>query len=554
MITLRALIPFALLLLPVLPVAAQDVGVAAAVNQSAQGIRNTVVRTIGLGDNVIYNERIDTNSDGLVQLLLADGTTFTVGPNSSLVIDSFVYNPDAGTAQVAATLTKGVLRFIGAATSKTPDGVSITTPVGVVGIRGGVTDINMNPPSGIPPHISMIFGNSVTLTNGGELLGRLFEAGFSLALTGGGIETIRTPSEWASIIQQALSSGPGQKGGAPQGANNGQVQTVADVNSNQNPPIPPIPMDPIDRPSDLGDDVVDNATGNDVPDGSDPGGGPSDPVVVETVKGVGAGVLVFTTDTPSDPPFGLALGLLSDPTGTTQVEIGFDAGGNPVAGKFPLYFDACAGCYFVFDTATDTVSFAGAPIADATFTVNNTILDHTQAVLPNNVPYCTCAFLDWGLWTADYNITALGYSVDLAVGGQWATGDTTTPAQLDNLAQTRNTTATYEGNAIGTVSPDFMNGAPTHTAAGALAMDWNFATRDGTIAINNFDGDNYTGNITGTTGFEGDIANGNATADGFVNGVFVNDGANLGAGVMGTFNLSDGVWGATGILIGQEVP
>jgi hypothetical protein len=164
MITLRALIPIAALLLPAMPALAQDVGVAAAVNQSAQSIRNAQVRTIGLGDNVIYNERIDTNSDGLVQLLLADGTTFTIGPNSSLTIDSFVYNPEAGTAQVAATLTKGVLRFIGAATSKTPDGVAITTPVGVVGIRGGVTDINMNPPSGIPPHISMIFGNSVTLS------------------------------------------------------------------------------------------------------------------------------------------------------------------------------------------------------------------------------------------------------------------------------------------------------------------------------------------------------------------------------------------------------
>ena len=151
-----------------------------------------------------------------MQLLLADGTTFTVGPNSSLVIDSFVYDPDAGTAQVAATLTKGVLRFIGAATSKTPDGVAITTPVGVVGIRGGVTDINMNPPAGIPPHISMIFGNSVTLSSGGELLGRLFEAGYSLALNGGDIDTLKTPAEWASAIQQALSSNPGQTGGAPQ--------------------------------------------------------------------------------------------------------------------------------------------------------------------------------------------------------------------------------------------------------------------------------------------------------------------------------------------------
>lgn len=552
MIKLRTLIPLVALLLPVLPVAAQDVGVAAAVNQSAQGIRNTVVRTIGLGDNVIYNERIDTNSDGLVQLLLADGTTFTVGPNSSLVIDSFVYNPEAGTAQVAATLTKGVLRFIGAATSKTPDGVAITTPVGVVGIRGGVTDINMNPPSGIPPHISMIFGSSVTLTSGGQLLGRLFEAGFSLALTGGSIETIRTPTEWASVIQQALSSGPGQTGGSQQSANNGQVQTVAEVNSNQNPPIPPIPMDPIDRPNDLGDEVVADATGNDIP--NDHGGGSPDPTVVETATGVGAGVMVYTAQTPSDPPLGMAIPLLSFAAAGTPVEIGYDASGNPVAGKFPLYFADCVGCYFEFDTATDTISFAGSNLGDLSFTVNSEIIDHSAATLPNNVAYCTCAFLEWGLWTASYNISAMGYSIDLDVDGQWATGDTTTPAELDQLAATRTTTATFEGNAIGNVSPDFMNGAPSQLMAGELDMSWNFGSRDGTIAINDFNGDDFTGNIAGTTGFHGNLANGTATADGFVDGVFVNDGANLGIGVMGSFSLSDGIWGATGIIIGQEVP
>ena len=183
-----------------------------------------------------------------MQLLLADGTTFTVGPNSSLVIDSFVYDPAAGTAQVAATLTKGVLRFIGAATSKTPDGVAITTPVGVVGIRGGVTDINMNPPAGIPPHISMIFGNSVTLTNGGQLLGRLFEAGYSLALIGRQYRYDEDPRRMgerdpAGAEQQTRTD----RRRAARAQTTPMSQTVAAVNSSQTDPVPPIPMPPLDR-------------------------------------------------------------------------------------------------------------------------------------------------------------------------------------------------------------------------------------------------------------------------------------------------------------------
>ena len=55
-----------------------------------------------LGDRIIHNEKIETNGKGLLQILLADGTSFTVGPNSSMSIDSFVYDPDANTAKVVA--------------------------------------------------------------------------------------------------------------------------------------------------------------------------------------------------------------------------------------------------------------------------------------------------------------------------------------------------------------------------------------------------------------------------------------------------------------------
>ena len=119
-------------------VAAPEVGIAAAVNQSAQGAApGGQVQTKSLGDNIIHNERIVTGEVGLVQILLVDGTTFTVGANSDLTIDSFVYDPDAGTAAIAATFTKGVLRFIGGRSSKEGN-ASINTPMGTIGIRGGV--------------------------------------------------------------------------------------------------------------------------------------------------------------------------------------------------------------------------------------------------------------------------------------------------------------------------------------------------------------------------------------------------------------------------------
>lgn len=198
------------------PAPAQQVGVAAAVNQSAVGTPPTQKpRTMVLGASVIHNEKIETNSIGLLQILLADGTSFTVGPNSAMSIDSFVYDPDANTAKVVATLAKGTFRFIGGRTSKSPDGATINTPVGTVGIRGGIGDFDFSHRNGTPSHIDMLFGNSITLTQGGRQLGRLYAAGYSIALgAGGAAGVIKTPPGWTQALQRLLSGAdrPGRRG------------------------------------------------------------------------------------------------------------------------------------------------------------------------------------------------------------------------------------------------------------------------------------------------------------------------------------------------------
>ena len=199
-----------------LPARAETVGVTAAVNPAATGTpQGGALRTIVLGDNVVSNERIRTDESGLVQILFVDGTTLTVGPRSDLVIDSFLYDRNAGTANVAVTMTKGALRFIGGVTSKTRDGAHISTPVGTIGIRGAVVDVVLNPPAGTEPHIDLLFGDEVTLERGLELLGRLYSGGYSLVIgTGNELSVIKTPPEWTSQMQQALSGRPGTSGGA----------------------------------------------------------------------------------------------------------------------------------------------------------------------------------------------------------------------------------------------------------------------------------------------------------------------------------------------------
>ena len=248
-----------------MPAWSQSVGLASAVNQSAHGaLPGGTMRTITIGEDVIFNERVDTDRAGLVQILLKDGTAFTVAPNSSLTIDRFVYDPSSGDAKVAANLTKGVFRFIGGRTSKTPDGVNLATPVGTIGIRGAVVDISLQQEAGaagVVAHIDMLFGKEVTLHDGKGHVQRIYTPGYSIVVHQGPggttAEVVKTPQGFGSQIQQSLVGGPGTHGGSPNLPTDQTVRLsgVPAENSNRSPVVnrPPVPQP---RPPGPTDDPV----------------------------------------------------------------------------------------------------------------------------------------------------------------------------------------------------------------------------------------------------------------------------------------------------------
>ena len=128
---------------------AERVGVAAAVKPDATsqppGGETTTLR---IGKSVLYNERINTSGSGVVQVLLLDGSTFTVGPGSSLVIDKFVYNPSTGRGELVASFSKGALRYsLGGKLSKTEPGVKVKTPAGALTVRGGIALMAVDGPN-----------------------------------------------------------------------------------------------------------------------------------------------------------------------------------------------------------------------------------------------------------------------------------------------------------------------------------------------------------------------------------------------------------------------
>ena len=78
-------------------------------------------------------DRIVTGPDGHIRLILPDQTTCTVGPNSDLGVDKFLFDPNP---TIWVTLTKGLLRWVTGNVKPDPGKMKVTLPAGYTGIRG----------------------------------------------------------------------------------------------------------------------------------------------------------------------------------------------------------------------------------------------------------------------------------------------------------------------------------------------------------------------------------------------------------------------------------
>lgn len=114
-----------------------QVGIVAMVSGIVQLKSTQVGRDVKSGQPVYLGDEVTTDEKGQLQILLLDETIFTVGPNSSLTIDEFVYDPASQSGKVHATVSKGVFRFVtGKIGQKRPQDVQVDLPAGTIGIRG----------------------------------------------------------------------------------------------------------------------------------------------------------------------------------------------------------------------------------------------------------------------------------------------------------------------------------------------------------------------------------------------------------------------------------
>lgn len=118
------------------------IGVAAAVRGDVEVRSGASVRRPSGGDAMRLGDRVQTQAQSGMQVLLLDESVFTIGESNDLVIDRFVYDPDRSVGEIAARTTQGVLRFVsGGVSAISPNGVTIETPSATIGTRGTSVDI-----------------------------------------------------------------------------------------------------------------------------------------------------------------------------------------------------------------------------------------------------------------------------------------------------------------------------------------------------------------------------------------------------------------------------
>lgn len=500
---------------------AQEVGKASAVNPAA----TANLRTISIGQSIAHKERIKTTDKGSVQILFIDKTSMTVGPNSDLTIDEYVYDPNAGTGKLAARLGKGALRFVGGQISHTGD-AEIKTASATVGIRGGVAVIT-------PGFVLAGYGLTTVANAGGVVT---LNAG-ELTQTPGGVMPPSPPGppppNFVQNLIQSFQSAPGQSGGAGQGtASRGNVQRAearatgtpnGSVAGSLTPQPPPSPLPPINQTASTLNQTIQTST--------------QQTAVEKTVTQQASGTLfgfiggLMTTwllDPGSNYQNGASVGRY---TGTAQIGIdgsrrriqanfdgtvSHDQQGPALPSSFSYQFGFLDPNEDPQSGYRDSSNFVAFPairrngqivskIDDAPITNQDGVMvtmsrDMAQYYVSlygmGNVTPCDCDYTKWGFWSSGSN---QGPYYDWA-HGFWVAGRPPSAGEVPLSGQ-----ASYVGHAVAAI----QNDGSTYYAAGVFNNTVNFGARTGQVSVTGLDGTNYAGQVSllsGTTGFAGSLA------------------------------------------------
>ena len=114
-----------------------SVGRVKTVTGSASILRGQSSLPAVINERVFQGDTLRTGPDGSLGMLLKDDTSLSLGPNSVVVVDQFLFAPAEGKLSLVTRMLRGTAVYISGIIAKlSPQSVRFETPNATIGIRG----------------------------------------------------------------------------------------------------------------------------------------------------------------------------------------------------------------------------------------------------------------------------------------------------------------------------------------------------------------------------------------------------------------------------------
>src|SRR5262245_20686519 len=110
-------------------------------------------------------DRFQTNEKEIQQVLLNDGTSLTLGPGSTMLIESFTYDPQTQSGQLSVRLERGQFRVVGGLLNNTGN-IAVQTPSGKLDLDNAAVFVD-GQSNGVT-RASLLDGKRLKVTNNGK--------------------------------------------------------------------------------------------------------------------------------------------------------------------------------------------------------------------------------------------------------------------------------------------------------------------------------------------------------------------------------------------------
>jgi hypothetical protein len=100
-------------------------------------VRHKTAIPVKAGQTLLVADGIRTGADGHVGITLQDETRLSLGPNSDVRLEQFVYAPGEGRLRFALRIARGLIAYVSGRIAKlSPESVRLETPSAILGVRG----------------------------------------------------------------------------------------------------------------------------------------------------------------------------------------------------------------------------------------------------------------------------------------------------------------------------------------------------------------------------------------------------------------------------------